>query len=489
MKPGHVLAYSVFLLFFASPARAEGASDIQAMKVMLESMKIQIAQLQQTIDSQSVRIEQLESKTNWERPAIPQKLEPSAALSPENAVKSDIIEQFPWMKNLTLNGDVRLRYEAINRESNEESVHDRNRFRFRVRWGLEKVFNDEWRAGFGLVSGEDRFNSTSTNQSLDEEFSFKNIAIQKAYAIYTPQYPRRVSPVFGAVEIGAGKVENPYVRDKWNTSIIWDADVMPEGIYEKVDFRIATFSGEAFWNVNTLMGQFVVNEDSDSSPGDLELLSYGVGTTYQWKKAHDLSFKFTYYDWQDYAQFLKNGLSVSPDSLGGNDRNVDDFKILNFYAEVNVETATWWGNQPFKVFGDYAQNIGIGAEDEVGTADESLRNPAFREDSDQAFSIGISLGRAKEAGTWSFTYEYLYIEPNAVVGNFSESDLGVGFANNKGHKLGWKYMLLRDLEFAFTAWITERVDKTILTYGVASSRPFGDDDEVLRTQLDLSWKF
>jgi hypothetical protein len=399
--------------------------------------------------------------------------------------KAQVKSSTPWLDGLTSKGDVRLRYEAFERE--DEDASDRNRFRFRIRWGLEKKLNDDWRAGFRIASSEDRKNPTSTNQTLDEEFSFKQVFFDRAYAKFTPNEAwKNVIPAVNNVEIGGGKVENPYDRDKWNTTIIWDSDVTPEGLYEQVDFRLATPGEDAYWDLNTLMGQWIVDEDSDLKPGDHEMYSYGVGTTYQWKKNHKTSFKFTYYDWQDYAQFIKSSSGV-PDNLGGNDREVEDFKIINFYADVNFEVPTpFWGTQNLTIFGDYANNVDL---QDGGSTDETLRNPALRGDSGDAFSAGATLGKAKDPGTWAFTYEYYYVEPNAVVGNFSESDLGLGFTNNKGHKLSWKYMILKDLELSFTTWLVERIDKTILTYGNSGLRPRGDDDEILRTQLDLVYKF
>jgi hypothetical protein len=291
------------------------------------------------------------------------------------------------------------------------------------------------------------------------------------------------------VEVGAGKVENPYDRDKWNSSIIWDSDVTPEGIYEKVDFRLmGDIANEAYWDLNTLQGQWIVDEDSDQSPGDIEMQSYGFGTTYQWKKSHNASFKFTYYDWQEYADFIRASSALG-NNTGGNDRTVDDFKIINFYSEINFEIPTaWWGTQSLKLFGDYANNIGA-ENNPDGSTDETLANVAQRQDEEDAFSLGATLGRSKEEKDWSFTYEYLYIEPNAVVGNFAESDLGLGFANNKGHRLAFKYMVLKNLELNLTAWLVERVNKTIATFGAADNRVAGDDDQILRTQVDLVWKF
>lgn len=417
----------------------------------------------------------------------------------ETAERKDFKEQIkstsPWLDGLKSKGDVRMRYEAFNRETEDNNTAtgdaggtDRNRARFRVRWGLEQKFGDEWKAGFRIASGGGTTDATSTNQSFDNEFGLKDVFIDTAYALYTPtSHWKGVIPSVQDVEIGVGKVENPYSRDKWNTSIIWDGDVTPEGIYEKVDFRLMeNKDSEAYWDLNTLFGQWFVDEDSNNSPGDQEMQSYGVGTTYQWAKNHKTSLKFTYYDWNEYADFLKRGPSSLGNNFGGNDRTVDAFRIANIYADVNFDAPTMlFGTQPITVFGDYAVNTGV--EDDPNFSEDLPNGP--RNGEDTAFSVGFSLGKAKDPGTWSAGYEYLYIEPNAVVGNFAESDLGLGFANNKGHKLSYKYMLHKAIELNFTAWITERVNKTLMTYGAADNRIAGDDDQILRTQLDLVYKF
>jgi hypothetical protein len=415
----------------------------------------------------------------------------------ETAEKKDyklqVANSTPWLDGITSKGDIRLRYEAFNREHEDNRTAtgdaggtDRNRIRFRARWGLEKKLSDEFKAGFRIASGSGTTDATSTNQSLDGEFGLKDVFFDRAYGIWMPtKRMQEIIPATNILEVGAGKVENPYDRDKWNSTIIWDSDVTPEGIYEKWDFRLMNdTTAESYWDINTLHGQWIVDEDSDNSPGDQEMQSYGYGTTYQWKKAHNAAFKFTYYDWQEYSDFIRSGSALG-NNTGGNDRTVDQFRIANYYGEVNFEIPTYWGTQPVKVFGDYAINTG----DEDNPADVGDDPNTPRNGQDEAFSAGVVLGKSKEHGDWQVGYEYLYIEPNAVVGNFSESDLGLGFANNKGHKLSAKYMLHKSLELNFTAWVVERVNKQISTFGAADNRVAGDDDQILRTQLDLVYKF
>lgn len=396
-------------------------------------------------------------------------------------------ESNPWLEGLTQKGDARLRYEAFSRE--DEDAADRNRFRARLRWGVEKQFDSEWKAGFRLATGTAN-DATSTNQTLTDEFGLKSIFLDQAYAIWTPT--ERVKGALAnakLVEIGAGKVNNPFA--KTSTSIIWDGDVTPEGIYEKIDLNLGK-SDTGYTDLNLLFGQFIVDEDSDLSPGDQGMMAYGIGVTHEWAKDHRADFHVTYYDWQDYIGFAKGGGSVLPNALGGNDRELEDLKIINYYASVNfLANVPALGTQNVRIFGDVAHNTA--AQDYVSingaSYDENSKNNP-RSGEDMAFSIGSTIGKAKDAGSWEFGYEYLYIEANAVNGAFSESDLGQGGANNQGHKLSYKYMVHKNIELNLTAWLVEKIDPTRVDYFTSGDLDvFGDDNQILRTQADLVYKF
>jgi hypothetical protein len=404
-------------------------------------------------------------------------------------------ESNPWLDGLTQKGDIRLRYEAFSRESrkvasgNTSDTADRNRYRARVRWGVEKQFDSEWKAGFRLATGTAN-DATSTNQTLTDEFGLKSILLDQAYATWTPTgRVKDLLPSTKLTEIGAGKVNNPFA--KTSTSIIWDGDVNPEGIYEKIDFNLGK-TDTGYTDLNFLFGQFVVDEDSDLSPGDQGMMAYGVGVTHEWAKDHKADFHVTYYDWQDYIGFAKGGGSALPNPLGGNDRELEDLKILNFFGSVNfISNIPMLGNQNVKVFGDVAVNTAAQDYESLNGAiydAQSTNTP--RNDEDMAFSIGTTIGKAKDPGTWEAGYEYYYVEANAVNGAFSESDLGLGGTNNRGHKLSYKYMIHKNIELNFSAWIVERINTTIETYFTSGDNDvFGDDNQILRTQADLVYKF
>jgi hypothetical protein len=398
-------------------------------------------------------------------------------------------ETNPWLDGLTQKGDARLRYEAFSRESEESTSADRNRYRVRLRWGVEKQFDEEWKAGFRIATGTAN-DATSTNQTLTDEFGLKSIFLDQAYATWTPTKRfKNLMPSTKLVEIGAGKVNNPFAKTA--STIIWDGDTNPEGIYEKIDFNLGK-TDTGYTDLNLLFGQFVVDEDSNLTPGDQGMMAYGIGLTHEWAKDHKADFHVTYYDWQDYIQFAKGGNSALPNALGGNDRELEDLKIINYYASVNfLSNIPSLGTQNVKIFGDIAHNTAAQDYESLNGAsyDESSRNTP-RGDENMAFSIGSVIGKAKDPGTWEAGYEYYYVEANAVNGAFSESDLGVGGTNNQGHKLSFKYMIHKNIELNLTAWLVEKINPTIVDYFSSGDLDvFGDDDQLLRTQADLVYKF
>ena len=103
-----------------------------------------------------------------------------------------------------------------------------------------------------------------------------------------------------------GNTAQYYRGDK--TWRVLNTDVVPEGIYEKWDYKLTDVGSDGFgnWQLNFLMGQWVLVEASavtgplNAGVGDVNMMSYGVGTDYIWAKDQNATFKFTYYDWADY---------------------------------------------------------------------------------------------------------------------------------------------------------------------------------------------
>ncbi len=361
-----------------------------------------------------------------------------------------------WLEGLSMGGDIRFRYEAFDQN---EVTRDRNRFRYRLRWKIAKEISKDLDLGFRFISGSNT-DPGSPNQTFTGDFTFKNIFIDQAYVRYRPSFLLDRVEHLKKVELGVGKLENPFLAT--STAMVWDPDVMPEGAYQTLEFNFLGDRVRPFVN----LGEFILQENATASDAEL----YGVQTGLRWtppgfSKESDVqaTHTFAYYDFSDYAidsNFIANGSSLA----FGNTRNgaspfleARDFNVLQTYNELKFKIR----NFPVKLFGDFAVNLADQAADPLGK--------------NKGYEYGLRLGEAKKKGDWEATYYYAYIEPNAVVGAFSESDFGGGHADKRGSALQLKYKLTDSLKFGFNAYYVNNV--------------VGADDLTKRFSTDLEWAF
>ena len=274
-----------------------------------------------------------------------------------------------------------------------------------MRFNFAKKLCDELDVVIRIASGDSN-SATSTNQTFDDSFSEKDIWIDRAYALYRPNWLK-------GLELAGGKLKNPFVH----TDIIWDSDVNPEGVYEKYVFNIT----DSFKPFITLSQFFIEEENLDSN--DASLFGYQAGYTWDIAKSQWI-LAATLYD-------FSNLETVDWDDDYGNSGE-GGFKVLNI--------TSFWKTKlcgiPVKLYGDYAKNTDS-------------------EDNDYAYALGFSIGKIKKKGDWAFGYKYARIEPDAVVGIFADSNFGG--ANRRGNKFSLKYKFHPKIVFAATTWITDSV--------------------------------
>jgi len=464
----------VSLLLWPPPVFADSSGDVLAA---LDGMKQQMAKMQQTIDQQNLRIQQLESKIILEKPQVNAPLKPTTA--PEG-------EAIPWLKGAKYGGDFRLRYEAFDfydRNGDAGSVtgandRTRNRFRIRLRWGFEKDYGDDWKMGFRLATGSST-EPTAENQTLGNSgyFNYKSIQIDKAYASYEPGVLKDRG-LLKSVKVGAGKFENPFLR--YSTPIVWDPDVMPEGVYEQVN--LAFISNETNkLNLYATAGQFITNENAAVSTdseiygyqGALTLSTRGFGT----ETPVDITGAVSYYDYPGWSQTVVSN-TASTSYLRTNTIVADNFRVLDVYPEIEF----YIHRIPMTLWADYATNVGntLSTEDIA----QSLGNDIH--DQDDAWGVGARIGKPKKKGDWQLSYGYYEIGANAVVAAFNDSDFGgpgaVGATNRKGHKFGFSYQLTDSVAVSWTGYVVRPLNPSAV---VASST----NESVFRSQVDLSYKF
>ena len=132
---------------------------------------------------------------------------------------------------IELYGDARLRYEVRTAQAGPPDTitppgenTQRNRARYRLRLGLRGTLADDWFFGLRL---ETSTNSRSTNVTIGDEASggpfskgSDGINVGQAYLGYKG---------FRDITLTGGRMPNPLIT----TSMMWDADINPEGLAEQ----------------------------------------------------------------------------------------------------------------------------------------------------------------------------------------------------------------------------------------------------------------
>ncbi len=497
----------VCLMTFSS---ASFADEAQLMD-MVKQMQRQMNELQTTVMAQKTELQALKAGGGKIQMA-PSGVEATPPMS-ETEFTQRLNDSTgganKWLKDLKFSGDLRLRYEAfhLHGATNDSTLSpnkyqpDRNRFRIRLRYGFEKTFNPEMKVGFSMASGEkkgdkgENIDPISTNQTMTNDFNFKSIWIEKAYATYTPEWAK-VSLADGlgvsGLEVTAGKFNNPF--EKGSTDMIWDRDLKPEGIYEKIDADLLKTDNLKLKAYLTT-GQFVLKETGDSATGtgtsaafgkDANLWAYQAGLNPVFyvpgmERPIDALSALSIYSYQNYARNnnwkIETSLMNNGNPYNGTELTAKNFNILSLYQEVNFYPY----GIPVKPFAEFARNMSNKCGYTTGFTTNSMNGGS------DAWSLGLTLGKLVKKGDLQGSYQYKYIGANSVVGAFNDSDFGgynYGGTDKAGSVIKVGYNLTDYLTLNGACYLVRPITQRDTT-----ANGMQVDQSVRRFQLDMTYKF
>ncbi len=397
---------------------------------------------------------------------------------------------------LSFNGDFRLRAEPTLGGPADRS-QDRFRERIRLRINAEAQLNDQLKGGFSFASG-DLNNSISTNQTSNQYATRKAIAIDRAYATYNPSWFRRLT-------VTGGKFAYPW----FNTELVWDKDLNPEGAGETLAFNVKT---PVLKKINAVGFQLPFAENKRTATNDKSLYNtmvYGeqLQTFWQLGGRVKLSAYTGFYDWKyaDSVAFsVATANSASPDNgllaLNSNalqnsigtvtatnattgSRTITSaqfaskFGILDSLAQIEIRTPSerW----PVVFVGDFAQNTracGNLPNIPVAAAFSAPCDPHAR----RAYWLEARAGRTDRKGDWQLGYTRFVIQREAVIGAFNYSEIFP--ANNvEIHRSEILYQLFDNVTLQLNALIGRPL--------VTASSPPPVQPLWERLQFDVTYKF
>lgn len=365
---------------------------------------------------------------------------------------------------------------------------DRERFRLRARFGLESQLGEGFTAGLRLATGNTN-TPTSTNQDLGAagglqgggqggNFSKYSIWLDRGYLKWeTGPTPDR------NLGISIGRFDNPF----FSTEIIYDEDLGFDGAALQARYRLGDrvtpwLVAGAFPVFNTDLN-FASNQPAKFASNDKWLYGAQLGADVKISEKVSLKVAAAYYDFDSIEGQLSDPfVPLSEQDAGNTDgtrpafaqkgntyrplRNIIPTAENNFGTTKQYQyygLATPFKNvvltgkldihnwEPFQIslYGEYVKNLEFdrNAIDAIAVNNRGpqggIGGLGKFEGGDTAWILGAKFGRLayEKRGDWAFGVNYRYVESDAVVDGFNDSDFGLGGTNLQGFSV-WAGMAL-----------------------------------------------
>ncbi len=396
-----------------------------------------------------------------------------------------------------------------------DTDQDRDRFRLRMRVGLDADLDDGFKAGVRLATG-DTATPVSTNQTFGGsggDFSKYAIWLDRAFISYQPG---------DNLAVNIGRFDNPYFSP---TELVWDKDLGFDGIAIRAKHRISSnlvpFAvAGAFPIFNTNL-DLATNQDNKYSSNDKYLYGGQVGVAWTPDPNVGVRVAAAYFDFDNvkgqesspctvfnsstacdtdsnrpsFAQrgntymALRNIVPTVGD--GGNDDGTKN-QFQYYGLASNFQDLVLTGQVDFAHFhpihiivdGEYLRNIAFNrgaiaasAVNNLGAIDSLGNSKGPYQGGNQGWIVRTTVGHKdlNEHGDWNADVGYKYLQSDATVDAFVDSDFGLGGTNLKGYFVGANYALSHNVSTALT-WMSANA---------IAGPPFAVD--VL--QVDLNAKF
>jgi len=340
-------------------------------------------------------------------------------------------------------GDVRYRYESSVKDVANQSDFSRDRNRTRVRLGVYPWINEELSGGIQLSTGTADLikESASRNQTYENLFTPKSIDLNEAFIDYHPT----AYGLNGAVNLILGKreVANTVIRID---DLVWDSDLTFEGA--TLQFGKDS-NGKEKEGINLIAGYYLLDENNRSTSkapdallqlvqgaynGEINEITYLVGAGYN-SYRHLINLKTATKTILNTEYALPLDLSKSA------------FSIVEFFGKLGGHITE---KLPWKLYGEYAFNNADQAD--YSNIDNNRR---------ASYQAGLTIGDAKETGTWALDANYNRIERDALFAPFTDSDRKVKSTTNiKGFEVGATYHLVQNLNVGARYYHYKNIDKS-----------------------------
>ncbi len=355
---------------------------------------------------------------------------------------------------------------------------DRERFRLRARFGFSADLGENFTAGLRIATGENN-SPVTTNQSLGlanqgqgGDFSRYAIWLDRAFLRYelggTPE---------SDFSISIGRFDNPF----FSSELIWDDDLGFDGIAVQGKYEvwkgITPFGVAGAFPVFNTDFNFSSNRPDKFASYDKYLYGGQLGNDWHITRDVDLKVAAAYYYFQNIEGKLSDPfIPLTAQDAGNTDdsrpafaqkgntyfpiRNIipdatNDFGTINQFQYFGLATPfrelAFTGRIDYSHFqpvlvslsGEYVRNV---AFDGADIARKAINNrgpepapgvlgPFVGGDTGWLVNLRVGNAALEKRWDWNVAVGYRYIETDAVVDGFNDSDFGLGGTNLKGYTI------------------------------------------------------
>lgn len=364
-----------------------------------------------------------------------------------------------WLSRISWEGDFRLRGQLdrfpndsvpnvppaiaqINGININNTSASRNRLRVRARLGMNAQISDSISAGVRLATGGTGPGSdpVSTNQTLGTYGSRYTLGVDRAFIAYKP---------YEWASFSGGRIANPFFVP---TDLVWDDDLNFEGVAAK--FR--PMLGDRLKGFLTF-GAFPI-QDIEPTPLTMAktkwLYGYQGGFNWDFGAKSSATIGLALYDYR-HMEGIRNpeleshvfdqtaplirqkGNSVF-NIANSSDPNVFLYGLASKFKELNLSaSADFAAFDPVHVIvdADFVKNIGFKREEILQRTGIDIA-PKVR---GYQTKVTVGLPKLEKRGDWQAFMGYRYVERDAVLDAFTDSDFHLGGTDTKGYFLGARY--------------------------------------------------
>lgn len=401
-----------------------------------------------------------------------------------------------WLDRLKWEGDIRLRYQAdLFADGNapepyfqaigqdvDNTLEDRQRERVRLRLGLNANITGGVDAGIRITTGNTS-DPVSTNQTLGNTGNKYSLVLDRAFLKLRPM---------DDLTLWGGRIPNPF----FSTDLVWDDDVNFEGA--AVSYAPGAQEPQREIKPFITAGVFPLQEiEGKAGVAARGKWLYAAQAGLEWVPSTRARFKLGagYYHYKNVSgvqnptstttgqydlsapQFRQKGNSLFVIDSDANNNGTQDDPVYGLAADYRIANLTLVADFaeffPVHVISsfDWARNVGF---DQAGILARSSQNIEPEADGYQA-RLTIGYPKIIERHDWQAFVGYRYLERDAVLDAFTDSDFHLGGTNAKGFMIGGQYGIYKN------TWLSARW----MSSDEISGLPLSIDV----FQLDLNAKF